>query len=125
MKRYTGAVASPRLHKAVALHFFVSFPKAEPSLRTPKRFAQRVSFSESVSKPRQNVALRLPFGYRDNRQVLKWIDAIRGRSDYHSSAPAMSWPYFRFNANPIFFQMQRFNHRGPERFVAGFNVGQL
>ena len=37
-----------------------------------------------------NVVLRLPPCQHDNRQVLIWIDAIHGRSDHHSGAPAMS-----------------------------------
>src|SRR6266404_2966958 len=34
---------------AVALHFVLSFTEAAPSLRTPRRFAQPVTFSELVS----------------------------------------------------------------------------
>src|SRR6266404_8165681 len=35
-------------------------------------------------------ALRFPFGHHDNGQILKSIDAIRGRTRHHSDAPAMS-----------------------------------
>ena len=52
---------------------------------TPRRVA---SLSRFEAAP--NVALPLPSGHRDDRQVLKWIDAIRGRSHHHSAAPAMS-----------------------------------
>src|SRR5438093_7088278 len=54
---------------AVALHFVLSFTEAAPSLRTPRRFAQPVTFSELVLRPRQNVVLRFPSCRNESRQV--------------------------------------------------------
>ncbi len=64
--------------------------RSQYDLRDIRTDSETSGFAESVRGCARSVVLRLPSVHRDKPQVLKWIDARRGRSHHHGGVSGMS-----------------------------------